>query len=302
MATVLITGGTGLIGKVLTKRLLEQGHGVRILSRTPHSGSKIPSFFWNVEAHEIDDKAFDGIDHLVHLAGIGVADKRWTTKRKQEIIDSRVNSMKLISDTLKKKEIRLRSFVGASAIGIYGMETSDTIFSEEDRGSKDFLSETCELWEKSYHDMPMLADKTVILRIGVVLSKQGGALERLLPLFKKGLGSAIGNGKQYMPWIHVDDMVSVIMEGLFNEGLKGVYNAVAPEHTTNGAFSKQLAQALSKPFFLPNVPAFVMKLVFGEMANVLLTGSRASDKKLMDTGFTFRYPNLEKALKEIVNT
>ncbi|MES2132397.1 MAG: TIGR01777 family oxidoreductase [Bacteroidota bacterium] len=301
MATLLITGGTGLIGKALTKKLLKQGHNVRILSRTPSPNSKIPSFFWNVESQEMDDKAFDGIDHLVHLAGIGVADKRWTDKRKQEIIDSRVNSMKLISDTVKQKGIQLKSFVGASAIGIYGMETSDTVFSEEDKGSKDFLSETCELWEKSYTDISILANKTAILRIGVVLSKQGGALERLIPLFKKGLGSAIGNGKQYMPWIHIDDMVSVIMEGLFNEQFKGIYNAVAPEHITNATFSKQLAQVLSKPFFMPNVPAFAMKLVFGEMANVLLSGSRASNKKLLESGFEFKYPTLNEALKQIIS-
>lgn len=301
MATLLITGGTGLIGKALTKRLLEQGHSVRILSRTPAPDSKIPSFFWNVESHEIDEKAFDSIDHLVHLAGIGVADKRWTETRKQEIIDSRVNSMKLISDTVKKKGVQLKSFVGASAIGIYGMETSETVFSEEDKGSKDFLSKTCELWEKSYTDISVLADKTVILRIGVVLSKQGGAMERLLPLFKKGLGSAIGSGKQYMPWIHIDDMVSVIMEGIFNENFKGTYNAVAPEHISNAEFSKQLAQALSKPFFMPNVPAFAMKLAFGEMAGVLLSGSRACNKKLLESGFKFKYPSLKEALTQLIS-
>ncbi len=301
MATILITGGSGLIGKALSKRLLSEGHSVRILSRTPKTGSKIPEFFWNVEKQEIDDKAFDGIDHVVHLAGIGIADKRWTDKRKQEVIDSRVDSMKLITNTINKKAIQLESFVGASAVGIYGMLTSNKIFTETDKGLPDFLSETCELWERSYDAVSINSNKTAIIRISVVLSKSGGALKRLLPLFKAGLGSAIGSGNQYMPWIHIDDLVSVFMDGLFKPDFKGVYNASASDHITNKLFSKELAKALHKPFFVPNVPAFAMKLVFGEMANVLLLGSRVSDKKLINTGFNFKYPTLKEALNEIVS-
>jgi uncharacterized protein (TIGR01777 family) len=301
MATILITGGTGLIGKALTKTLTDQGHSVRILSRTPHAGARVPEFYWNVEKQEIDDKAFDDIDHLVHLAGVGVADKRWTEQRKKEIIDSRVDSMKLITDTVKKKNIRLNSFVGSSAIGIYGRGTSEKIFGEDDQGPESFLRKTCELWESSYDEMATLSDKTSIVRIGVVLAKKGGALKRLLPLFKAGIGSAIGSGKQYMPWIHINDMVAVIMKALFDPEFKGIFNAVATEHITNHYFSKTLAKVMSKPFFMPAVPAFVMTLLYGEMASVLLEGSRASNKKLLQTGFTFTYPDLEKALKDIVN-
>jgi len=301
METILITGGTGIIGKALSKELIRQKHQVRILSRTPDASSSIPAFYWNVEEQAIDEKAFESIDHIVHLAGIGVADKRWTEQRKKEIIDSRVDSMKLITNTVKKNNLVLKSFVGASAIGIYGRGTSETIFSEDDRGPKSFLWETCELWERSYDEISTLADKTSILRIGVVLAKNGGAMKRLLPLFKAGVGSAIGSGKQYMPWIHIDDMVAVIMKALFEPDFHGVYNAVAPEHITNQYFSKTLASVLAKPFFMPAVPAFAMKLLYGEMASVLLEGSRASNKKLMDTGFVFRYPDLEKALRDIVS-
>lgn len=300
MATILITGGTGLIGKALSKALRAKGHYVRVLSRTPRASSPIPEFYWNVEKQEIDEKAFAGIDHIVHLAGIGVADKRWTKQRKKEIIDSRVDSMKLITNMVKAKNIRLSSFVGASAIGIYGMLTSDKIFSEEDRGPEDFLWKTCELWERSYDEISGLSERTSILRIGVVLSENGGALKRLLPLFKAGIGSPIGSGKQYMPWIHLDDLVAVILESLFDPAFNGVYNAVATEQVTNTYFSESIARALSKPFFMPAVPAVAMKLLYGEMANVLLLGSRASNQRLLETGFQLKYPELESALKAIV--
>lgn len=300
MATLLITGGTGLIGKALTKTLMQQGHRVHILSRTPRTGATAPEFYWNVEKQEIDEKAFEGVEHIVHLAGIGIADKRWTEQRKKEIIDSRVDSMKLITDTVEKKAIHLRSLVGASAIGIYGMQPSETIFTENDRGAEDFLWKTCELWERSYDEIRSLSDKTVILRIGVVLSEKGGALKRLLPIFRTGLGSPIGNGKQYMPWIHLDDMVAVIVESLFNPAFDGIYNAVATEHITNAYFSESIAKALSKPFFMPAVPAFAMKLLYGDMANVLLRGSRASNQRLLSTGFRLRFPELKQALEAIV--
>lgn len=300
MATILITGGTGLIGKALSQSLTEQGHHVRVLSRTPRAGAKVPEFYWNVEKQEIDDKALEGVEHIVHLAGVGVADKRWTEKRRQEIIDSRVDSMKLITTTVTKKALHLKSVVGASAIGIYGMGSSEQIFSEDDRGPRDFLWKTCELWERSYDSIKALSDKTCILRIGVVLSEKGGALKRLLPIFKAGLGSPIGNGKQYMPWIHLDDMVALIVESLFNPAFEGIYNAVATEHITNAYFSESIAKALSKPYFMPAVPAFAMKLLYGEMAYVLLRGVRASNQRLLNTGFRFKFPELKPALGALV--
>ncbi len=301
MAVILISGGTGLVGKALSNHLLSKGHEIRILSRNPKSTNNIKSFYWDVEKNEIDEKAFDDVKHIVHLAGSGIADKRWTDARKQEIINSRVNSMKLISSIVKKKNIQLKSFVGASAIGIYGMITSDKIFSENDKGQDDFLSQSCMQWENAYQEIQTLSNKNCIIRIGVVLSKDGGALKRLMPMFQLGLGSAVGSGKQYMPWIHIDDLVSIFQEALFNSNYSGIYNAVSPEETSNQAFSKQLAKCLSKPFFLPNVPAFILKLVFGEMANVLLEGSHISSKKLTNVGFQFQYPMLSEALSTIVS-
>lgn len=299
MATVLISGGTGLVGRALSKKLMTQGHEVRVLSRTPKQSGNVKSFFWNVEQQQIDIAAFEGLDHIVHLAGEGIADKRWTDQRKRDIVTSRVDSMKLITDTVKRKNIQLKSFVGASAIGIYGMTTSNNIFSESDSGTKDFLSETCVQWEKAYSSISKNTEKTNVIRIGVVLSEEGGALKKLVPQFKLGLGSALGSGKQYMPWIHLDDLVSVFMEALFNPSYKGVYNAVASDHITNKEFSIQLAKAMHKPFFLPNVPAFVLKLVLGEMANMVLTGSRISNQKLMNAGFVFQFPDLTSALQRI---
>lgn len=301
MAVILISGGTGLVGKALSNHLLSKGHEIRILSRNPKSTNNIKSFYWDVEKNEIDEKAFDDVKHIVHLAGSGIADKRWTDARKQEIINSRVNSMKLISSIVKKKNIQLKSFVGASAIGIYGMITSDKIFSENDKGQDDFLSQSCMQWENAYQEIQTLSNKNCTIRIGVVLSKDGGALKKLLPLFNIGLGSAVGSGKQYMPWIHIDDLVSVFHEALFNSNYNGIYNAVSSEESTNQSFSKQLAKSLSKPFFLPNVPAFILKIIFGEMANVLLEGSRVNNQKLINSGFQYKFPSLNEALKAIVS-
>jgi uncharacterized protein (TIGR01777 family) len=164
-----------------------------------------------------------------------------------------------------------------------------------------FLTQTCTQWENSYQQIQKLSHKNSIIRIGVVLSKDGGALKRLLPLFKLGLGSAVGSGKQYMPWIHIDDLVSIFHEALFNPIYNGIYNAVSTEDTTSNSFSKQLAKVLSKPFFFPNVPTFILKLVFGEMGNVLLEGSRVSNKKLKNAGFQFKYSTLEETLTELLS-
>lgn len=301
MGIVLISGGTGLIGRALSESLIKNGHEVRVLSRNPKPSNNIRYFYWNTDKGEIDEMAFVGITHLVHLAGEGIADKRWTENRKQQIIDSRVNSMKLLESVVLNRQLRLKSFVGASAIGIYGMQTSETIFEEKDKGSEDFLSYTCHLWEGAYSNSNNFSERTCIIRTGIVLSAKGGALGKMLPVFKLGLGSAIGSGKQYMPWIHLDDLVRIYEEALFNTGLNGVYNAVSSEHVGNYHFSKMLAKAYHTPFFMPKVPPFLLKLLYGEMAKILLTGSRVSNKRLVEAGFSFKFSELGKALENLTN-
>lgn len=301
MAVVLITGGTGLVGKALTEKLLSEGHEVRILTRRPSHENALKSFYWNLEKKEIDEKAFEGLDHIVHLAGTGIADERWTSERKKEIIDSRVNSLLLLASMVQKKNIHLKSFVGASAIGFYGMNTTEKIYLETDYGGNDFLSDVCLHWENSYHNLENYSNKTCIIRTAVVLSSRGGALKKLVPLFKSGFGSALGGGKQYMPWIHIDDLVSIYMKALFDPEYVGIYNAVSSEHITNTDFSRQLARALSKPFFMPSVPGFALKVILGKMADMLLTGSRVSNQKLLDTGFRFEFPELKLALTDVIS-
>ncbi len=300
MAIILITGGTGLVGKALSQELLVAGHEVRILSRHPQSDSAIKQFYWNVDEKEIDENAFENIEHLVHLAGEGVADKRWAPERKAKIISSRVDSFKLVASVIIKKNIHLKSLIGASAIGFYGMQTTPAIFNETDLSYSDFLSEVCVKWENVYHSLLNHTNKLVVFRIGLVLAKNGGALKKMLPLFKLGLGSAFGDGKQYMPWIHLDDLVNTMGEALFNDQYNDTYNLVASEHVTNKEFSQQLAHACHKPLFMPSTPAFILKLVLGDMATILLTGSRVSNQKLRDTGYVFKYPTLDEALKACV--
>ncbi|MFO0321397.1 MAG: TIGR01777 family oxidoreductase [Bacteroidota bacterium] len=296
MAKILISGGSGLIGKALINKLTEDGHDVSILTRQPLKNNAVKSYFWDIEHFKIDENAFDGIEHIVHLAGCGIADKKWTHVRKKEIIDSRIKSAKLILSILNKRNIKLKSFIGASAVGIYGTRTSQTIFQESDFSTEDFLSQTCLAWENVYSKFDYFTEKKVILRLGVVISKNGGALKKLLPIFQLGLGSAIGSGKQYMPWIHLDDLVSLILESLFNRIYRGTYNAVASEHITNLFFSKQLAMALNKVFIMPAVPSFILKIIFGERADMLLRGSRVSNKKILENYFVFKYPDIKSAL------
>lgn len=301
MAVILISGGTGLIGRALSSILISKGHEVRVLSRSPQSNEKVKSYYWNVEKREIDERAFVGITHLVHLAGEGIADKRWTDKRKQEIIDSRVNSMKLIESFLLKNEIKLKSFVGASAIGFYGMLSSEAIYEERDKGTDDFLSYTCRLWEEAYSRSEEFSERTCIIRTGIVLSSKGGALGKMLPVFKWGIGSAIGSGKQYMPWIHINDVIRIYEEALFNPNFNTVFNAVSSQHINNIDFCKALAKAYHKPFFMPKVPPFLLKILYGEMADMLLTGSRISNQKLLSIGFSFQYTQLKDAFENIAS-
>lgn len=302
MAKILITGGTGLIGKHLSSYLTGLGHKVVLLSRRPHAHiSNCEVFEWNVETGFINEKAFDGVEHIIHLAGEGIADKRWTKLRKQAIIDSRIKSSALIASYVEKLNCKLKSFVGASAIGIYGAVTSDKIFEEADNSANDFLGTVCRLWESSYVPFQKMGINTNIVRLGNVLATDGGAYPKIAAPFNYGFGSALGTGKQFMPWIHINDLVRVLEAAIFLKLPGGIYNAVASEHITNFQFSKQLAKSLHKPFFMPKVPEFILKLMLGEMACIILNGSRVSNQKLIKQGFRFDFNQLSPALDDLAS-
>lgn len=291
MSKILITGGTGLVGERLTEILEESNHEVVILSRTPKAKNE---YKWDISKEFIDEKVFKNLDYIVHLAGAGIADKKWTAKRKEVIINSRVDSANLLFNKVKSLNVPLKGFISASGIGFYGAITSEKIFTEKDKPANDFLGEVCVKWEQAALQFDELEIPTTILRTGVVLSKNGGALVKM----KTPIISGLGSGKQYMPWIHIDDLCYMYKSAI--EGnLIGIFNAVAPQHHTNKSFSRTLAKTISRPFMPINVPSFVLKLVFGELANVLLEGSRVSVKKIEKSGYSFRFKTLYSALSNL---
>jgi uncharacterized protein (TIGR01777 family) len=301
MSKILITGASGLIGTELSSYLLSKGFEVVQLSRRK-STSAIKTYLWDLERNYIETGALNNIDHVVHLAGAGIADKRWTAKRKQEIIDSRVKSAKLLFNEMEKLEIKPKSFISASAVGYYGAITSEKIYSEDDKPGSDFVANVCMKWEESTRQFSELGIRTVQLRFGVVLSPKGGALKKMLLPTKLGFGSALGSGKQFFPWIHISDAINVVEKSIKDEQIRGTYNLVSPSYNDYDSFAKTLAKVLNKPYYIPNVPKFALKLVYGEMANIILEGSRISSKKLIDSGFDFNYPNLSEALSDLLDS
>jgi len=292
LVTVLITGGTGLVGQLLASKLSAKNYTVKILTRTPVNKGE---FSWDISKNYIDEKAFKNIDYIIHLAGAGIADKRWTKKRKKEIIDSRTNSTKLLLNKTKEFKVPLKGFISASAIGYYGAITSDEIFTETDVSANDFIGNVCKLWERSVLEFNKIAIPTTIFRLGIVLSKNGGALEKM----KTPIITPIANGKQYLPWIHIEDITDMFTFAIENN-IKGIYNAVAPEEQTSYSFSKLLANKTKKLFLPVGVPTFLLKLIFGEMSIILTTGSRVSSNKIKETGFRFTYKKLENSLDSLI--
>ncbi|MDP4600843.1 MAG: TIGR01777 family oxidoreductase [Polaribacter sp.] len=288
MAKILITGGTGLIGNKLTQLLIENNHEVVILSREP---SKKNEFKWDISEGSIDEKALINVDYIIHLAGAGIADERWTTKRKKILIDSRVESANLLYEKVKKLQIPLKGFISASGIGYYGAVTTEEIFEENTKSGHDFLAEICVKWEAAAMQFAEEQIPVTILRTGVVLSSTGGALEKM----RTPVVTPLGSGKQYLPWIQIDDLCEMYLKVVENN-ITGIYNAVAPEHHTSYSFSKELAKSIQKPFVGIPVPSFLLKIMFGEMAIILLEGSRISAKKVEKSGFSFQFETLKKAL------
>ena len=297
---VLITGGTGLIGRRLSELLIDAGYEVALLSREPAKSSHYRSFRWDPAAGFIDDVAVPYADFIINLAGSSVADGKWTNERKRDIMTSRLGGLALLHRELAKGDgHQVEAVISASAVGIYGDAGAEMLTEESPLAppTHDFLADVSHQWELAAAPIAALGIRTVIPRIGIVLSDQGGALVPIARPVKLGAGAALGSGRQYMSWIHIDDLCRLFIAMLEQPQWQGVYNAVAPNPVTNEAFTEILAEVLHRRLVLPKVPAFGLKLLMGEMSEIVLGSQRVSAEKVLRQGFTFEYPTLRAALE-----
>lgn len=298
--SVLIAGGSGLVGERLAQILLQNGYRVMLLSRKKYNNGNIPVYEWDVEKQTIDDNAILRADHIINLAGEGIAAGRWTPERKKRIIDSRTQSAKLLLDTCQKLNTFPKTYISAAAIGYYGNRDAE-ILDEESAPGNGFLAESCMAWEAAAQRWAETPARTVICRIGIVLSTQGGALAETIKPLRFGLATYFGNGKQYYSWIHIDDLCGVFLRAIEDEEIVGTFNAVAPNPVSNKEFTRKLAKAFARPSLLLPVPTFVLRIMLGETADVVLSGSIVSSAKIEQAGFVFQYPDLFPALKDILS-
>lgn len=280
----------------LSEMLIDLGYEVAHLSRSPEKVSTYKTFKWDIKEGFIDDNAITYADYIINLAGASVASEKWTEERKKEILNSRVDSIQLLHQCLSRTEHHVKAFISASAIGIYG-DSGDQLMSEESTYADDFLAEVCKAWENAAWQMRDLELRTVIFRVGIVLSTKGGALPQMAKPVKMMAGAPLGSGRQYMSWVHIDDLCRLFIRAIEDKQYEGIYNAVAPHPVTNKEFTKELAEAMKKPLVLPKVPAFAINLMMGEMSEVVLASQRVSANKVLQTGFTFEYNYLEEALE-----
>jgi uncharacterized protein (TIGR01777 family) len=295
MANILITGGSGLIGQALTRALLHDGHSVRWLSRTAGTTAGVRRYSWDIDRGTMDAAALADVDHIIHLSGAGIADKRWTNARMRELHASRGGAARLLLKTAKERGIRPKSFISASGIGYYGAITTEHVFVESDPAGTDAIARLTKDWEDAADEWSATC-RVVEFRTPMVLARDGGALKRLSVPFRFGLGAALGSGKQWMPWVHIADLVAAYVKAVADDRMQGAYNVVATEQPTNRDLMRAVAKALGRPFFLPNVPAFALRLALGEMSAILLEGSRASNAKLVSAGMNFSSSSLDMAL------
>jgi len=317
MSSVLITGGTGLVGSALSRLLLANGYDVIILSRNPietagrfdveserrdfrHNG-KIFFSKWDIEKSKIDAEAIRVADHVIHLAGAGVASQRWTEARKKEIRDSRTQSSQLLVDCLQKNPNKVKTVISASAIGWYGPDKGK-VFSEDDPASEDFLGHTCKLWEESIEPTAALGKRLVKLRSGIVLSNKGGALTKFQMPIRLGMATVMGEGNQVMSWVHIDDVCHAFLHALETPQVSGVYNLVAPQYVDNRTLILSLARHMNgKKFLKMRVPSSVLSTILGEMSIEVLKSARVDGSKLTTTGFRYAFPELEGALTDLLD-
>jgi uncharacterized protein (TIGR01777 family) len=302
METVLVTGGTGVVGAALCSALLTKGYKVVVLTRGRQKeveNRHIAFIKWDPDRNMIDEETVRDADHIIHLAGAGIAEKRWTAKRKREILESRTQSASLLINTLKKAPNKVKTVISASAIGWYGPDTTNSSthgFNETLECYPDFIGKTCGKWEQSIYPAKELGKRVVIMRTGIVLSKQDGAIKEFLKTIRYGIAAIIGNGKQIISWIHIDDLVNLYIDAIENKNMQGIYNAVSDEPVSNKKLVTQLAKSRTS-FYIPlHIPAFFMKWMFGELSSELLKSCTVNNHKLRNTGFTFWYPRLDDAI------
>ena len=304
MATILIGGGSGLIGQRLSALLIEKGYDIIILSRRMRDSDnpKLSYALWNTDNNTIDINAVAKADYIINLAGEGVADKRWTKKRKRIIVESRTKSCELIVNTLRNNANKVKAVINASGIGCYGGDDGKSgSFLETAPVANDFLGDTCKRWEESIYPITSLGIRLIIVRTGIVLSRNGGALPEFMKPIRLGIAAVLGSGKQMQSWIHIDDMCRLYIHAIENESIHGVYNAVAPKPVDIKTLVVTVAGKMKGKFYIPvYVPAFILKLMVGELSSEILKSTTVSSKKIRDTGFQFVFPSIEAAVNDLV--
>jgi uncharacterized protein len=291
---ILITGGTGLIGSLLSKKLIAKGHKVRVLSRAKREIPGIEVFTWDYSKNFLETGAMEGVEVLVHLAGEGIADGRWTESRKKQLISSRVDSLNFLNNYVPST---LHTLIGGSATGFYGGDTGERLNTNDSPAGNDFLAECTKIWEKTEDEFAKKHNlKLSIIRTGVVLSTNGGALPKLAGPVKAFIGSPLGAGNQWVSWIHEQDLVDIFVEAIENPEM-AIINAVAPKPATNAEMLKAIAKKLNKPTFMPNVPGFVLKIILGEMATVVLGSAKVESN--VPKG-KFKFPNIDLAIGDLL--
>ena len=298
---ILITGATGLVGTELVSLLLQNGISINYLTTSKKDIKNEPNyqgFYWNPQQGVIDEKAIIDVDTIVHLAGASIS-KRWTSKYKQELIESRTLTTNLLYRTLKSHPNQVKHLISASAIGVYP-DSKETVYTEENKSvDNSFLGQVVVKWEQTVDNFKRLNIKVCKIRTGLVLSRKGGMMKELLKPIKLGAGSPYGSGKQWQSWIHIDDLAHLYYFAIQNNW-EGVYNATAPNPVDNEELTKKIAKTLDKPFFMPNIPEFILKLALGEMHILLIASQNVSSQKAQDNGFVFKFRTLDKALQNLL--
>jgi uncharacterized protein (TIGR01777 family) len=304
MRNILITGGTGLVGTKLTELLLLKGYSVTVITRNINPINRNPAVkyaLWDIKKDFIDIAAIQEADFIIHLAGSGVVEKKWTKSYKNEIVNSRIKSSDLIVNTLKKSTHKVKAIISSSAIGWYGTDSKSSFaFKETDLNENSFLGNTCKDWEESITEASQLGIRVCKLRTGIVLSNKGGALAEFIKPINYGIAAILGNGSQIVSWIHIEDLCRLFIYAIENDQLEGSFNAVAPRPVSNKTLTLSLASLLKRNFFIPiHVPVFLLKIIMGERSIEVLKSTTVSCEKIKEMGFTFYHPSVEPALKDL---